>query len=528
MTRTAARRAAVCLAVVCLAVVCLAVVCLATPAVAAAVEFFEPVRPPRPVQVMVHRGLGLAAPENTRRAIELCIEDGYEWVEIDVRLTKDGRHVVFHDERLDDKSDGTGAVADHTLAELLAVDAGAWFAPRFTGTRLLTLADALQIGKDRVNFYLDCKRVDPAVLAREVVEAGMETQVIVFGDPPLVAAVRAASRETVPVMTKWRPALGTPAAFVETHDLAAVEIDADDITADVIDRFRQAGVKTQAKVLGAAWDTPDTWRRVMAAGVDWVQTDRPLHVLVTAVRDRQPVWPVRVAWHRGAGRYAPENTLPAIELAAELGADFIEVDVRRTADGGFYLLHDAALDRTTNGRGAIAAHTAADIALLDAGAWFGRPYAGTGIPTLAAGLTAMGTASAYLDCKDIPPAAVAEVLRSRRLLERSVVYGSLEFLRELKRLEPAARVMPPLRGLEDLERVAGLEPYAVDAAWESLSPETIARCHAKGILVFSDAMGRHESVEHYRQAIAWGLDLIQTDHPARVLRAIELHATDRP
>jgi glycerophosphoryl diester phosphodiesterase len=64
----------------------------------------------------------------------------------------------------------------------------------------------------------------------------------------------------------------------------------------------------------------------------------------------------------------------------------------------------------------------------------------------------------------------------------------------------------------------------VDAAWDILSAELIARCHRAGILVFSDALGSHERVEDYLQAIGWGIDLIQTNHPLRVMRAFELWA----
>jgi len=65
--------------------------------------FCQPVQPPRPVQVMVHRALARQAPENTRPAITMCIADELEWVEIDVRLSKDGIHVLAHDDQLDGK-----------------------------------------------------------------------------------------------------------------------------------------------------------------------------------------------------------------------------------------------------------------------------------------------------------------------------------------------------------------------------------------------------------------------------------------
>jgi glycerophosphoryl diester phosphodiesterase len=76
---------------------------------------------------------------------------------------------------------------------------------------------------------------------------------------------------------------------------------------------------------------------------------------------------------------------------------------------------------------------------------------------------------------------------------------------------------------EDFDQLAAmLKPYAVDADWDILSRDLIARCHAAGVRVFADALGEHERVEDYLRAMEWGIDLIQTDHPLRVLRAIEL------
>jgi glycerophosphoryl diester phosphodiesterase len=100
---------------------------------------------------MAHRGAMRQAPENTARALELSIADSVEWVEVDVRLTKDGQHVLCHDEDLGDKTDSTGWLRDRTLAELRALDAGTKFALRFAGERVLTLAEALELARGRVN-----------------------------------------------------------------------------------------------------------------------------------------------------------------------------------------------------------------------------------------------------------------------------------------------------------------------------------------------------------------------------------------
>lgn len=86
--------------------------------------------------------------------------------------------------------------------------------------------------------------------------------------------------------------------------------------------------------------------------------------------------------HRGAARLAPENTLTAFRLAADLGADAVELDARLTADGEVVILHDKLLDRTTNGSGLVSRRTLQELQALDAGANFGPAFAGERIPTL--------------------------------------------------------------------------------------------------------------------------------------------------
>ncbi|CAM5573208.1 glycerophosphodiester phosphodiesterase [Streptomyces pilosus] len=99
--------------------------------------------------------------------------------------------------------------------------------------------------------------------------------------------------------------------------------------------------------------------------------------------------PVVVA-HRGASAYAPENTLAAVDKAAALDVEWVENDVQRTRDGELVVLHDDSLQRTTDVEEVfpdrspwkVKDFTAAEIARLDAGSWFGPAYAGTRVPTL--------------------------------------------------------------------------------------------------------------------------------------------------
>lgn len=86
--------------------------------------------------------------------------------------------------------------------------------------------------------------------------------------------------------------------------------------------------------------------------------------------------------HRGASRGAPENTLPAYELAGQLGFWGAECDIQLTKDEQWILMHDGTVDRTTNGSGSVSSLTLAEIKTLDAGSWFDDEYAGTRAPTL--------------------------------------------------------------------------------------------------------------------------------------------------
>lgn len=99
--------------------------------------------------------------------------------------------------------------------------------------------------------------------------------------------------------------------------------------------------------------------------------------------------PVVVA-HRGASGYAPENTLAAVDAAYALGTDWVENDVQRSSDGVLVVLHDTDLKRTTNveevfpdrAPWAVKDFTAAELAKLDAGSWFGARFTGARLPTL--------------------------------------------------------------------------------------------------------------------------------------------------
>jgi glycerophosphoryl diester phosphodiesterase len=151
--------------------------------------------------------------------------------------------------------------------------------------------------------------------------------------------------------------------------------------------------------------------------------------------------------HRGASAYAPENTLPAFELAVEQGADAFELDVRLTRDGAAVVIHDDTLDRTTDLTGPIRARTLAELRAGDAGYRFSLDRGQTfpmrhkelRIPTLAEVLWAFPAMPVMIEVKEVEvQEAVRRVLLEAEAAERCVVASEHVGALELFRQEPFA------------------------------------------------------------------------------------------
>ncbi|MBA2299874.1 MAG: hypothetical protein H0W22_03775 [Chloroflexi bacterium] len=121
----------------------------------------NPWRRARPL-VIAHRGHSLEVPENTLAAYRRAIELGTEMIEADVNLTRDGELVMIHDWTLDRTTSGSGNVREATLDEVRGLDAGSWFGPEFTGLRVPTTAETIDLARDSgVMMCFEVKGADP-------------------------------------------------------------------------------------------------------------------------------------------------------------------------------------------------------------------------------------------------------------------------------------------------------------------------------------------------------------------------------
>jgi len=204
--------------------------------------------------------------------------------------------------------------------------------------------------------------------------------------------------------------------------------------------------------------------------------------------------------HRGASAYAPENTLAAVDKAAELGVAWVENDVQRTRDGELVVLHDDSLQRTTDaeevfpGRAPwkVQDFSAAEVARLDAGSWFGPAYAGARVPTLQQYVrqVELHHQKLLLEVKnpELYPGIEKETLKllgnegwldQRHLADRLIVQSfSADSVRTVHQLKPGVRT-----GFLGTPPVADLPAYAVfvdqiNPSYSSLSKGYVSAVHA--------------------------------------------------
>lgn len=215
------------------------------------------------VQVIAHRGEHLENPENSIAGIEAAIALGCDWVEIDVRTTKDEHFVLMHDSTVNRTTKGNGAVTDLTLSELRAFG-------------VPTLEEALTAMHGRIGVYFDAKQIAaPAIVAALKNHAMME-RALVYGGLPLLKEINAlgypqlAMPEAVSVENVQR--------ILRELNPRVIAFDRRDFIAPVIGLARNTGKGIFVDRLGAD-DTVPSWRAAIEMGATAIQTDHPADLI---------------------------------------------------------------------------------------------------------------------------------------------------------------------------------------------------------------------------------------------------------
>jgi glycerophosphoryl diester phosphodiesterase len=273
-----------------------------------------------------------------------------------------------------------------------------------------------------------------------------------------------------------------------------------------------------------------------------------LAVLLLRKRETRTIskdWPLNFA-HRGASARAPENTLEAFRLAMEAGAGGLELDVHLTRDGEVVVIHDATVDRTTDGSGAVAGMSLDELRGLDAGYRFSpdggitHPYRGRGlrVPTLAEVYEEFPAASVNIDIKEPQQGAeeaVLQITRNGGVEEQSLVVSDDHAV--VRRFRGVSRghistgasrpeiaaffILSNLR-LEWLVRPAydALQVPVEHGGITLVTPRFVEAAHSRGARV--DVWTINDPGE-MRRLLDLGVDVIMTDRPETLASILEGH-----
>ena len=230
--------------------------------------------------------------------------------------------------------------------------------------------------------------------------------------------------------------------------------------------------------------------------------------------------------HRGAPGHAPENTMASFRRAVELGATFIETDLRLSHDARFVAMHDATLDRTSNGRGMVRDFTLAQLRELDAGSWYGPEFAGEKIPALEEILNFAREADVvfYLEIKHEAGwgvhHGVAAALRAANEPARTVVISfDSSMLRNLRSLDAGVLMgllfENPIASVVEKAQQIGARQICPRA--DLVTPQLLSEAQDAGLQVAAWTVNEPAQMD---KLISMGVNGIMTDYPDRLRDAV--------
>ncbi len=227
-----------------------------------------------------HRGAARHAPENTLAGMRTAALQGARWVELDVKITRDGVPIILHDDDVDRTTNGHGLVADMDFADIRRLDAGSWFGPEFRGEKVPTLAEVIQAALFlEIGLNLEIKPCP----GRDEQTAGIALSMALTlwpadRPPPLVSSFSVESLDMAKVVAPHWPRgylmeeePADWAAIADRLGAATINIDARRQNPDSIAAFRATG----RPVLAYTVNETEQARRLFQWGVAGVFTDTP-------------------------------------------------------------------------------------------------------------------------------------------------------------------------------------------------------------------------------------------------------------
>ena len=415
-----------------------------------------PARPDHRPLCIAHRGASQHATENTLQAFSAAAALGADMWEIDVQITADGQPVVCHDAGLERIFGVPGMIAEMRLAEI-----------RQVAPTLPTLDEVISLAGDLDQaLYVEIKAPGAGRIAiSRLIDANFpraglgsfsvdEVRDMVAADCPFPTSI------LVPLgADPFERAAQSGADIVHLCWERGGDRPQDLVTPALLARLQQHG-------LGLV-----LWHEERKAILDDLLKLQSLGICTNQPElmggcERVDIGGMQIVCHRDANHFAPENTMAAARLILDQGCAFLELDVRESADGELVVIHDATLERTTNGTGKVADHTLAELRQLDAGSWFSPHFAGERISTLAE-MIAFCQAydrQMYIENKSADPAKILALVEEMDFARDCFHWSGNHALHvKIRELSPTARIKSNGAGYTDLQALkAHLDPALIE------------------------------------------------------------------
>lgn len=230
------------------------------------------------VGIAAHRAANEFAPENTLAAMQIALNLEVDFIEMDVRQTKDGRSVLLHDGKLDRTTNGKGPVKELNFDQVRTLSAGSWFDPFFVSEKVPTLEEACRLiaehnekFKHKTYFYVDCKDINGQVLIETLSKYKLLEGSVFYVNERQIGQIRALATGA-----RVLPGLNGPKdliRMIDTYHPYALDVNWEDLSKELIDNAHAKGVKIFSDGFGGN-QSIESYKKAINSGIDMISTNK--------------------------------------------------------------------------------------------------------------------------------------------------------------------------------------------------------------------------------------------------------------
>jgi glycerophosphoryl diester phosphodiesterase len=227
--------------------------------------------------VIAHRGNHIAAQENTLAAFQNAINVGADYVEIDLRTSKDSQLVIMHDGTVNRMTNGTGKVSDLTWAELKQLKVIDKNHPEWAEQSIPLFSEVLKLCKGKINIYLDFKNADVKASYQALKKARMHHSVIVYINAARQLVEWKMVAPQIPLMVSLPDSIQSAAQlnnFLDQYKIHLLDGSYKDYTVEMVNAAKAKNIPVWPDIQSAS-EGPEQWEKAINVGVTGLQTDHP-------------------------------------------------------------------------------------------------------------------------------------------------------------------------------------------------------------------------------------------------------------